>query len=256
MTSLVEQKEDNMEQHKIVSRQEWIEARRAHLAHEKEFTRARDRLSEERRALPWVRVDEPYAFDSADGRKSLADLFKGRSQLIVQHLMYPPEWEEACKSCSLWADGFERIVPHLAARDTTLAAVSRAPLSQLLPFKQRMGWTFDWVSSAGSDFNYDYGVSFTPDEVKSGAKVYNFGTSGFHIEEAPGISGFYRNEAGEIFHTYSCFARGLDMMNAAYHYLDLTPLGRHEEGLSHPMAWVRLHDQYQPTSDQASCCHS
>ena len=170
--------------------------------------------------------------------------------------MYPPEWEEACKSCSFWADGFEGMLPHLAARDTTLAAVSRAPLSKLLPFKQRMGWTFDWVSSADNDFNYDYGVSFTPDEVESGAKIYNFGTSGFHIEEAPGISVFYRNEAGEIFHTYSCFARGLDMMNAAYHYLDLTPLGRHEDGLPYPMAWVRLHDQYEPTSDQASCCHS
>ena len=245
-----------MERHKIVSRQEWIEARRAHLAHEKEFTRARDRLSEERRALPWVKVDKPYTFDSPDGKKSLADLFKGKSQLIIQHLMYPPEWEEACKSCSFWADGFERIVPHLAARDTTLVAVSRAPLSQLLPFKQRMGWTFDWVSSAGGDFNYDYGVSFTPDEVKSGAKIYNFGTSGFHIEEAPGISVFYRDETGEIFHTYSCFARGLDMMNAAYHYLDLTPLGRHEEGLPYPMDWVRHRDQYQPTPVQASCCHN
>jgi predicted dithiol-disulfide oxidoreductase (DUF899 family) len=245
-----------MEQHKVVSRQEWIEARRAHLAHEKEFTRARDRLSEERRALPWVKVDKPYRFDSADGKTSLADLFKGRSQLVVQHLMYPPEWEEACKSCSFWADGFEGMLPHLAARDTTLAAVSRAPLSKLLLFKQRMGWTFDWVSSANNDFNYDYGVSFTPDEVEAGAKIYNFGTSGFHIEEAPGISVFYRNEAGEIFHTYSCFARGLDMMNAAYHYLDLTPLGRHEDGLPYPMAWVRLHDQYEPTSDQASCCHS
>jgi predicted dithiol-disulfide oxidoreductase (DUF899 family) len=245
-----------MEQHKTVSREEWIEARRAHLAREKEFTRARDRLSEERRALPWVKVDKAYTFDGPDGEKSLADLFKGRRQLVVQHLMFPPEWEEACKSCSFWADGFDRIVPHLAARDTALVAVSRAPLSQLLPFKQRMAWTFDWVSSAGGDFNYDYGVSFTPDEVKSGAKVYNFGTSDFHIEEAPGISVFYRNEAGEIFHTYSCFARGLDMMNAAYHYLDLTPLGRHEEGLAHPMAWVRLHDQYQPTPDQASCCRS
>ena len=245
-----------MEQHKVVSRREWIEARRAHLAHEKEFTRARDRLSEERRALPWVKVDKSYTFDSADGETSLADLFKGRSQLVVQHLMYPPEWEEACKSCSFWADGFEGMLPHLAARDTTLAAVSRAPLSKLLPFKQRMGWTFDWVSSAHNDFNFDYGVSFTPGEVKSGAKIYNFGTSGFHIEEAPGISVFYRNEAGEIFHTYSCFARGLDMMNAAYHYLDLTPLGRHEEGLPYPMDWVRLHDQYEPMSDQASCCHS
>jgi predicted dithiol-disulfide oxidoreductase (DUF899 family) len=245
-----------MQQHKIVSREEWIEAQRAHLAREKEFTRARDRLSEARRALPWVRVDKVYTFDSPDGQTSLADLFKGKSQLIVQHLMFTPEWDEACKSCSFWADGFERMVPHLAARDTTLAAVSRAPLAKLLPFKQRMGWTFDWVSSAGSDFNYDYGVSFASDEVASGAKIYNFGTSGFHIDEAPGISVFYRGEAGEIFHTYSCFARGLDLMNAAYNYLDLTPLGRHEEGLPYPMDWVRLRDQYQAASDQASCCHS
>jgi predicted dithiol-disulfide oxidoreductase (DUF899 family) len=235
-----------MQPHRIVSRQEWLEARKAHLVHEKELTRARDRLSEERRALPWVRVDKVYSFDSDEGKKTLADLFMGKSQLVIQHFMFGPDWNEGCKSCSFWADGFERMIPHLAARDTTLVAVSRAPLSKLLPFKQRMGWTFDWVSSADSDFNYDYAVSFTPDEVKSGAKVYNFDTSGFSIEEAPGISVFYRNEAGEIFHTYSCFARGLDMMNAAYHYLDLTPLGRHEEDLPYPMDWVRLRDRYVP----------
>jgi predicted dithiol-disulfide oxidoreductase (DUF899 family) len=244
-----------MPPHRIVSREEWIEARRAHLAHEKELTRARDRLSEERRALPWVKVDKAYSFDSDQGKKTLADLFRGKSQLIIQHFMFSPEWDEGCKSCSFWADGYERMVPHLAARDTTLVAVSRAPLSKLLAFKKRMGWTFDWASSVGSDFNYDYAISFTPDDVKSGAKVYNFGTSGFGIEEAPGISVFYRNEPGEIFHTYSCFARGLDMMNAAYHYLDLTPLGRHEEGLPYPMDWVRLRDQYQPASDRAFCCH-
>src|SRR6202023_3351042 len=209
-----------MQPHRIVSREEWIEARRAHMAHEKEYTRARDRLSEERRALPWVKVDKDYVFDGPDGRKTLADLFKGRSQLVVQHIMYGPDWYEGCKSCSLWADGFERIIPHLAARDTTLVGVSRAPQQKLDAFKERMGWTFDWYSSAGNDFNYDYAVSFTPAQIKSGAKVYNFGTSGFGGEEAPGISVFYRNEAGEIFHTYSCFARGLDMMTAAYHYLD------------------------------------
>src|SRR5882724_3174415 len=235
--------EADMQPHKIVSRQQWIEARRVHLAQEKELTQARERLSEERRALPWVKVDKAYLFD-------------GESQLVVQHFMFAPEWNEGCKSCSFWADGFERMIPHLAARDTTLAAVSRAPLSKLLPFKTRMGWTFDWVSSADSDFNYDYAVSFTPDDVKSGAKVYNFGTSGFGIEDAPGISVFYRDEAGDIFHTYSCFARGLDMMNAAYHYLDLTPLGRHEEGLPYPMDWVRLRDQYQPAPAGAACCHS
>jgi len=245
-----------MQVHKIVSRQQWIEARRVHLAQEKELTQARERLSEERRALPWVKVDKAYLFDGAEGKKTLADLFNGKSQLVVQHFMFAPEWNEGCKSCSFWADGFERMIPHLAARDTTLAAVSRAPLSKLLPFKTRMGWTFDWVSSADSDFNYDYAVSFTPDDVKSGAKVYNFGTSGFGIEDAPGISVFYRDEAGDIFHTYSCFARGLDMMNVAYHYLDLTPLGRHEDGLPYPMDWVRLRDQYQPAPAGAASCHS
>ena len=148
------------------------------------------------------------------------------------------------------------VVPHLAARDTTLVAISRAPIEKLIPFKQRMGWTFDWVSAANSDFNYDFAVSFTPEEIASGEKIYNFGTLDFHIEDAPGISVFYRHEAGDIFHTYSCFARGLDMMNAAYHYLDLTPLGRHEDDLPFTMDWVRLRDQYQPAPAQASCCHS
>ena len=198
---------------------------------------------------------KPYSFDGPDGQVTLADLFRGRSQLVVQHFMFAPDWDEGCKSCSFWADGFERMIPHLAARDTTLVAISRAPLQKLNAFKQRMGWTFDWLSSANSDFNYDFAVSFTPEQIKSGATRYNFGTSGCGIEEAPGISVFYRDERGDIFHTYSTFARGLDMMNAAYHYLDLTPLGRHEDGLPYPMDWVRHRDQYQPAPLQASCCH-
>jgi len=218
-----------MQPHNIVSREEWIAARKAHLAHEKEYTRARERLSEERRALPWVKVDKTYVFDGPNGKQTLADLFKGRSQLVVQHFMFAPDWNEGCKSCSFWADGFERM---------------------------RMGWTFDWLSSGNNEFNYDYGVSFTRDQIESGAKTYNFGTSGFGIEDAPGISVFYRDEAGNIFHTYSCFARGLDMMNTAYHYLDLTPLGRHEEGLPYPMDWVRLRDQYQPAPSAAACCQT
>jgi predicted dithiol-disulfide oxidoreductase (DUF899 family) len=245
-----------MQPHRIVSREEWIEARKAHMAHEKEFTRARDRLAEERRTLPWVKVDKDYAFTGPNGAAHLADLFKGRPQLIVQHFMFAPDWDAGCKSCSFWADGFERMIPHLAARDTTLVAVSRAPLQKLAAFSKRMGWSFDWYSSEGSDFNYDFAVSFTPEQIKAGHASYNFGTSGFGIEDAPGISVFYRDEAGDIFNTYSCFARGLDMMNAAYHYLDLTPLGRHEEGLPYPMDWVRLRDQYQPEPSQASCCHS
>ena len=245
-----------MQPNNIVSREQWLEARKALMAQEKEFTRTRDRLSEQRRALPWVRVDKAYWFDGPNGQVTLADLFKGRSQLVVQHFMFAPDWIEGCKSCSFWADGFERMIPHLAARDTTLVAISLAPLQKLNAFKQRMGWTFDWLSSANSDFNFDYAVSFTPDQIQSHAKVYNFGTSGFSVEEAPGISVFYRDERGDIYHTYSCFARGLDMMNAAYHYLDLTPLGRHEEGLPYPMDWVRHRDQYQPAPVQASCCHS
>ncbi len=245
-----------MQPHKIVSREEWVEARKALMAHEKEFTRARDRLSEERRALPWVKVEKNYAFETPEGKKTLSDLFKGKHQLVVQHFMFAPEWSEGCKSCSFWADGFDRLAPHLAARDTAFVAISRAPLEKLLAFRKRMGWAFDWVSSAGSDFNYDYAVSFTPEQTRSGAKTYNFGTSPFGVEEAPGISVFYRDAAGDIFHTYSCFARGLDMMNAAYQYLDLTPLGRHEEGLPYPMDWVRLHDQYQPASGAAACCQS
>lgn len=245
-----------MQPHKTVSREEWIAARKAHLAHEKEFTKARERLNEERRALPWVRIDKNYVFDGPNGKQALADLFKGRSQLIVQHFMFAPDWDAGCKSCSFWADGFERMIPHLAARDTTMVAVSRAPSAKLEAFKQRMGWTFEWLSSGESDFNYDFAVTFTPQEITANHQRYNFGTSGFGAEEAPGISVFYRDEEDSIFHTYSCFARGLDMMNAAYHYLDLTPLGRHEEGLPYPMDWVRLRDQYPIALDRASCCHS
>ena len=244
-----------MPPHRVVSREEWIEARKAHLDHEKEYTRARDRLSAERRALPWVRVEKAYSFDGPNGQVTLADLFKGRSQLVVQHFMFAPDWDEGCKSCSFWADGFERMIPHLAARDTTLVAISRAPLQKLNAFRHRMGWTFDWLSSAGNDFNYDFAVSFTPEQIKSGAARYNFGTAGWGSEEAPGLSVFYRDERSDIFYTYSTFARGLDMMNAAYHYLDLTPLGRHEDGLPYPMDWVRHRDQYQPAPLQASCCH-
>src|SRR6202453_800684 len=235
-----------MQPHKIVSRQEWIEARKAHMAHEKVFTRARDRLNEESRALPWVKAEKNYVFDGPPGKPPLAARFRGRSQLVVQHFMFAPDWNEGCKSCSFWADGFERMIPHLAARDTTLVAISRAALSKLDAFKARMGWTFEWLSSAASDFNYDYGVSFTPEEIQRGDKLYNFGTAGFGIEDAPGISVFFRDDTGNIFHTYSCFARGLDMMNAAYHYLDLTPMGRDEDGLPYPMDWVRLRDQYMP----------
>ncbi|MBR0932176.1 thioredoxin family protein [Bradyrhizobium jicamae] len=245
-----------MQTHKIVSREEWIAARKSLMAGEKELTQAREALSRQRRELPWVRVDKNYVFDGPGGKVTLGDLFKGRPQLVVQHVMFAPEWDAACKSCSFWVDGFERMVPHLAARDTTMIAISRAPPQKLEAFKKRMGWTFDWVSSGTNDFNYDYGVSFTPEQMQKGEARYNFGTTPPYGDELPGISVFYRDDAGDVFHTYSTFARGLDMMNAAYHYLDLTPLGRHEEGLPYPMDWVRLRDQYQPSPVQASCCHS
>jgi len=244
-----------MQPHKIVSREEWIEARKSHMDHEKDLTRLREELSQERRNLPWVKVEKNYVFDEPNGKASLADLFKGRPQLVVQHVMFAPEWDAACKSCSFWVDGFERMVPHLAARDTTTVAISRAPIAKLETFKKRMGWTFDWVSSGGNDFNYDYGVSFTREQMDAGQARYNYGTTPLYGDELPGISTFFRDETGNIFHTYSTYARGLDMMNAAYQYLDLTPLGRHEEGLPYPMDWVRLRDQYQPEAGQAGCCH-
>ena len=244
-----------MQSHRIVSREEWIEARKAHMAREKELTQAREALNEERRNLPWVKVDKDYVFDGLHGKVTLVDLFKSRPQLVVQHVMFAPEWDAACKSCSFWVDGFERMVPHLAGRDTAMAAVSLAPVEKLEAFKKRMGWTFDWVSSGNNDFNGDYGVTFTKQQIEAGQPLYNFGTTPFYGEELPGISVFYRDDDGAVFHTYSTFARGLDMMNAAYHYLDLTPLGRHEDGLPYPMDWVRLRDQYQPDAE-AGCCHS
>ena len=244
-----------LQDHPIVTRASWTAERLALLAREKELTRLHDQIAEARRALPWVRVDKDYVFDSPAGPRRLADLFEGRSQLLVQHFMFAPGWEQGCKSCSFMADHIEGALPHLAQRDVMLAVVSRAPLAEIERFRQRMGWSFHWVSSFGSDFNPDFGVSFSAAELAQGPVHYNYRAQSFPQEEAPGISVFFRDDAGDIFHTYSCFARGLDMMNAAYHYLDLTPLGRHEEGLPYPMDWVRLRDQYQPAPVQASCCH-
>jgi predicted dithiol-disulfide oxidoreductase (DUF899 family) len=234
-----------MNHSKVVSRDEWLAARKQHLKKEKEFTRLRDKLSAERRELPWVKVEKPYVFDGPNGKETLADLFDGRSQLIVYHFMYPPSWNEGCPSCSFWADNFNGIIVHLNHRDLTMVAVSKGPFEKLEAYRKRMGWTFKWVSSSGSDFNRDYHVSFTPEEMQKGAMYYNYTTTKFPVEEAPGISVFYREEQGEIFHTYSCYARGLDMLNGAYHYLDLVPKGRDEDTLSYPMAWLRRHDQYE-----------
>lgn len=228
----------------IVSRSEWVAARKQLLQKEKEFTRLRDQLSAERRALPWTRIDKDYVFEGPDGRETLAQLFGNRSQLVVYHFMFAPEWEVGCKSCSFWADNYAGIGVHLAQRDVTMVTVSRAPLPQLEAFKRRMGWTFKWVSSYGSDFNRDFHVTFT-DEERKGEVYYNFGKTRFGAPEAPGASVFFRDPDGAIFHTYSCYARGLDAMNGAYQWLDLTPKGRDEGSLPYTMAWVRHHDRYE-----------
>jgi predicted dithiol-disulfide oxidoreductase (DUF899 family) len=233
-----------MKDQRIVSREEWLSARTAYLAKEKEFTRLRDQLSQERRELPWVKVDKEYQFDGPNGKETLSDLFEGRSQLIINHFMFGPDWEEGCPSCSFWADNFNNIVVHLNHRDITLIAVSRAQLDKLEAYKKRMGWSFKWVSSFGNDFNRDYHVSFTPDEMKKDEVYYNYGITNFWSDELPGTSVFYRNEDGDVFHTYSCYSRGLDMLNVAYHYMDLVPKGRDEDNLPSPMAWLRRHDSY------------
>jgi len=234
-----------MRDHKVVGRSEWLEARRAHLENEKRFSELRDQLSAERRQLPWVQVDEEYRFHGLDGEVSLADLFHGKHQLIVYHFMFGPDWEEGCTSCSFWADNADGIDIHLAHRDISLVFVSRAPLAKLENYRQRMGWKFRWYSSHGSNFNFDYGVSFTPEEMGKGEVFYNFRMQNFPVEEAHGISVFYRDEDGAIYHTYSCYQRGLDMLNGAYHYMDLAPKGRDEDALEYSMDWLRRHDEYE-----------
>ncbi|HYM30487.1 MAG TPA: DUF899 domain-containing protein [Candidatus Cybelea sp.] len=233
-----------MADHKVVSPDHWVEARKQLLAKEKEFTKLRDQLSEARRNLPWERVDKHYVFDGPKGKETLADLFDGRSQLVVYHFMFGPDWEVGCKSCSFWADNFERNVVHLKARDVTTIAISRAPIEKLTAFQKRLGWTFKWVSSLNNDFNFDYHVSFTPEELAKGEGYYNYALSkGFQGDERPGISVFYRDAGGAIYHTYSCYGRGLDLMNTAYNILDLVPLGRNEAE-DGPQSWVRLRDNY------------
>jgi predicted dithiol-disulfide oxidoreductase (DUF899 family) len=252
---------------RIVPPAEWLAARKELLKKEKEFSRLRDELSRQRRELPWEKIEKQYVFDGPNGKETLADLFGGKSQLIIYHFMFGPDWKEGCPSCSLLADHFDGSLPHLAARDVRFAVVSRAPLSQIEAFKRRMGWRFKWVSSYATDFNFDYHVSFTKEELAKGEMTYNYTTQKFPSEEGPGASVFYKDAAGNIFHTYSAFARGLDMMIGAYNWLDLVPKGRDEEGLAHTMAWVRHHDKYaeayvvdpnktyeQPAKTSGSCC--
>ena len=234
-----------MQANKIVTREEWIAARQVHLAEEKELTRLRDRLSQSRRRLPWVRVDKAHLFEGPDGKESLADLFAGRGQLIVYHFMFGPDWEEGCPSCSYLCDNIDGSMVHLNHRDVSMAAVSRAPFDKLEAYGKRMGWKFKWVSSHGGDFNHDYDVSFTAEEMAKGEVTYNYKTGTFPSDEAPGLSVFYRHGHGDIFHTYSAYARGLDALIGTYNYLDLVPKGRNESGLPYTMAWIRRHDQYE-----------
>ena len=226
---------------RIVSREDWLAERVKLLEAEKAFTRARDALTAQQRSLPWVKIKD-YTFEGPSGPVKLSELFRGASQLIVYHFMFHPDWASGCKSCSYWADNYERIVPHLRARDTNLVAISRAPMAKLAAFKKRLGWTFEWVSDgAGGGFNKDFGAKADLSEPGNNS---NFGTRRFPVEDIPGISVFARDAKGSLYHTYSTFSRGLDMFNGAYHYLDIVPKGRDEAELEHHMSWVRLRDEY------------
>ena len=231
-------------QNQVVSHEEWLKARCELLAAEKELTRQREALAVRRRAMPWERVEKSYQFEGPKGALSLADLFDGRSQLIVYHFMFGPDWDEGCKSCSFWADNFDGIPVHLAHRDVTLAAVSRAPFAKLDAYKKRMGWSFPGVSSTGSDFNFDFHVSFTPEEMAARKAHYNYADRPITVSDEQGISVFCKNRSGAVFHSYSCYGRGIDMVNGAYQFLDLVPKGRDEATFGFPMTWVRRHDQY------------
>jgi predicted dithiol-disulfide oxidoreductase (DUF899 family) len=243
-------------QHPIVSQESWLAARKELLVKEKELTRQRDRLSEARRALPWVRISKEYVFDGPEGEVTLAELFKGRSQLVVYHFMFGPGWEVGCSGCSFLADHVEGPFLHLHHHDVSFVAVSRAPYRKIAAFQQRMGWKFAWVSSFGRDFNYDFHVSFTEEEVAKGEGLYNFGLQKINTDELPGVSVFYKDEEGEIFHTYSTYSRGADDLLGAYMFLDLTPLGRNETGPNGDQQdWVRLHDMYIEGPIASSCCH-
>lgn len=238
----------NMENHKIVSQDEWIRARKELLAKEKKLTRDRDALSEERRNLPWVKVDKEYVFDSPNGKIALKELFGDKNQMVVYHFMFGPGWEQGCPSCSMIADTFDGMRVHLSARDVSFVAISRAKLSEIEEFKKRMGWTFKWLSSFNNEFNHDFRVSFTKEELEKGKVDYNYSLQEFS-DEAPGLSVFYKDPNGNIFHTYSTYGRGLDTLLHPYNYLDLVPKGRDEEGLAHSMAWVRHHDRYNEGVD-------
>jgi predicted dithiol-disulfide oxidoreductase (DUF899 family) len=239
-------KKDNdlFDNHTIVSQDEWIKARKELLTKEKEFTNARDQLNQTRRDFPWVRVDKEYVFEGLNGKQTLSELFSGKSQLIVYHFMYGPDWEAGCPSCSFWADNFNNIIIHLNQRDVTMIAVSRAPYNKIATYQKRMGWNFHWVSSYDGDFNFDYHVSFTQEELTKKEAYYNYALQDIGVSDKEGVSVFYKNPSGQIFHTYSTFERGIDAFNVAYHYLDIVPKGRGEEGHAFRQYWVRRHDEY------------
>lgn len=228
--------------HPVVSQSEWIEASRKHLVKEKEFTRMREELNKARRDLPWVKVEKEYAFEGPDGKRSLSDLFEGKSQLIVYHFMFGPGWDEGCDGCSFVSDHVDAARQHFEHHDISYAAVSHAPLAEFLPYKKRMGWTFSWYSSAGSDFNYDFQASFRPEDVGKGPVMYNFTVQKLTGLEQPGLSVFVKDDQGNIYHTYSTYERGLDLLIGAYNFIDLTPLGRNEQS---PMDWMKRHDRYE-----------
>ena len=243
-----------MSTHQVVSSEQWLAARKAFMDKEKDFTRLRDELAAERRALPWVKIDKRYVFDSDEGKRTLADLFGGKSQLIVYHFMLGPGWVQGCPSCSFLADHFDGAVIHLAQRDATLVVVSRAPLAEIQAYKKRMGWKFKWVSSFDNDFNRDFHVSFTPEEKAKGKVHYNYTMTEFPSEEAPGLSAFVKDHNDEVFHTYSSYARGLDILIGTYNFLDMAPKGRDEGSLPWSMAWVKRHDEYEALPPKGGCC--
>ena len=233
-----------IKEHRVVRRKDWLAARTAFLAKEKKFTKLGDQLSRERRGLPWMKIDKKYVFEGPDGRETLAKLFDGKQQLIVYHFMFGPGWKEGCAHCSFWADNFNGIIPHIRQRDTNMVAISRAPWKEIAPFKKRMGWNFKWVSAFGSEFNYDFGVSFVPQDVESGTAFYNYAHGQVGVTEREGVSTLYKDKNGNIFHTYSAYARGIDVLNTAYHYLDLTAKGRDEDP-EHSQDWVDYRDKYK-----------
>ena len=239
--------------HTIVTPSEWLTARMELLAEEKRLTHQMDAVSARRRALPWVKIDKDYRFESRCGSISLAELFGTKSQLVIQHFMLGPDWKEGCPSCSYMADHTDGMLPHLAARDTTMLAVSRAPLAEIEAFKQRMGWSFEWVSSHESEFNHDFHVSFTEEQVASGKVEYNFTEQSFGSTEAPGISVFFKDSDGSVYHTYSVYGRGVELMMGTYRILDLTPKGRDEDNLEFTMEWVRHHDSYETGTAKCGC---